>query len=218
VSASPSGRDGVQTVSNIATADGYTAACTLGPIRTAEKISYLVANNSAVMQVAGHGSTEQPWSDELLVNPSGGELYRVQGARWRSAVAGQPARIIANLVTPDDPLTVVGQPFTGFLAASGGVLSTGQITGIVLPTGAIFSGSGFVCTRNSLGNYTLTWATPFSAVPVVVIQPIESAAAAAAAIVYGLTSASCSFIIYNPAAGLASLVDQDFMFIASPVI
>jgi hypothetical protein len=109
----------VLSLSNVATSDGYTAACTLGPVPTAQKIVYLVANNSAVMQIAGRGSTEQPWSDELLVSPTvGAEIQRVQGVRFRSAVPGAPARIIANLIEPDDPLPFGGQPFTGILSGA----------------------------------------------------------------------------------------------------
>lgn len=114
-------------ISNLPTADGYTEALTLGPVPTTEKIVFLIANASVICQVAGSSKagTIQPWSDEILLAPETAEFQRVQGIRFRSAVPGTPARIIAQLIEPDDPVPVGGQPFTSVLNASGGIAGIG---------------------------------------------------------------------------------------------
>ena len=123
-------------ISNQATQDNYVDALTLGPVASAQKIAYLVANNAAIVQVAGHSDdkTIQPWGDEILVTPTTGEFQRIQGMRFRSAVPGSPAQIVAQLVEPNDPVPVGGTPFTQILTPSGSITPVSEITRVtVLP-------------------------------------------------------------------------------------
>lgn len=118
------------TINNVQTQDKYVDALTLGPVATAEKISYLVANNAAFVQLAGHSpdKTIQPWSEEILITPTTGEFQRLQGMRFRSAVPGSPAQVVAQLVEPGDPVPIGGTPFTQSLTGSGSISPVGSVT------------------------------------------------------------------------------------------
>jgi hypothetical protein len=117
------------TLNNVATSDGYTDALTLGPVPTTEKIVYLVANAAAVVQVIPKGATIGAWSDEMLISPQAAEFTRVEAIRFRSAVPGAPARVIAQLIEPRDPVPVGGQPFTSNLSPTGNVTPSSGMTG-----------------------------------------------------------------------------------------
>jgi hypothetical protein len=110
-------------LANVTTGDGYTAGATLSQPRS-EQALVQIANAAVFYQLDldedGHGLWEQ---EERFVLPSIGSLSRrCGGIRFRSAVAGSPAQVSCELLTPDD---VVGgdqlAPFTGFVRPSGAV-------------------------------------------------------------------------------------------------
>lgn len=115
------------TLNNVTTLNAYDRSTTLGPVPMAEKVLYLVANNPVFCQLAPHSpdKTEQPWGQEILITPQSAEFQRVQGARFRSAIPGLAAQVVAILIEPGDPLPVGGNPFTASLSASGIVNPTG---------------------------------------------------------------------------------------------
>lgn len=115
------------TLDNVTTADGYTEDATLGPVPTAESIAIVVANASVMAQVAATDAagTIQGWGPELLLTPQSTILTRAQGVRFRSAVAGTPAQVVAQLFEPRDPILTGGNAFTSTLSPGGGITPPG---------------------------------------------------------------------------------------------
>ena len=89
----------MRALNNVACADSYTSAATIEELWSGRAVVFLVANNSAYMQLqrstqVGAGGAE--WSNEFLVNPSTGAFQGAIGIRFRNAVAGNVARVIAQ--------------------------------------------------------------------------------------------------------------------------
>lgn len=171
------------TLNNVLTADRYTPGCTLGPVPETKQLNYLIANASVYAQLAedNPNKTQADWGDELLLTPQTGAFQFATGIRFRSALLGTPARVVAQLIQPADPLPIGGTPFLGSLS-SGGAVSPGKsliqgLTGTINgATGAILNGTGFTCARTGVGRYTLTWGppSPFSSSPVVVASIVAA--------------------------------------------
>jgi hypothetical protein len=159
----------VLTLNNVATQDKYVEPLTLGPIPSAQKIVYLVANNAAIVQLAGHSDdkTIQPWGDELLLTPTTGEFQRIQGMRFRSAIAGAPAQIVAQLVEPGDPVPIGGTPFTAALSPSG-TITPGNSSVQIQHNGGLVGTEPTIDFVDALGNvFTVTDDVPNTRVLVV---------------------------------------------------
>lgn len=111
------------TLPNVATQDKYVDACTLGPVPTTQQIVFVVANAAVYCQIARQlpNGTIGDWGDEILLTPQSNVVQRAGGIRFRSAVAGVSAQVIAQLIEPADPVPGAGTPFTAKLAASGSV-------------------------------------------------------------------------------------------------
>lgn len=122
------------TLNNVLVQDTYQDALTLGPVPTCQKIVYLVANAAVIAQLAGTDPslTTQEWGPELLITPQAGEFQRLQGVRFKNAQAGVPARVVAQLIQPDDPVPVGGTPFTQSLTGAGGISSQLIIPNVAL--------------------------------------------------------------------------------------
>lgn len=122
------------TLDNLATLDTYDKTLTLGPVPTAQLIKYVVANAAVIAQVAPQNpaGTEQEWGPEILVTPETNTVTLAQGIRFRSAVPGVPARIVAQLYQPDDPRFAGGTPFTPTLTPSGSLSNQVQIPTVAL--------------------------------------------------------------------------------------
>ena len=112
------------TISNQATQDNYVAALTLESRIGGKALAYTVANASVLAQFKPlpqlGGSETSEWSAEVLLVPQQGSVQAVAGCRFRSAVAGSPARIIAQLSEPGDFVPAQGSAYSGVLAAGGG--------------------------------------------------------------------------------------------------
>lgn len=117
------------TIPNLATLDQYDSTLTLGPIATTRGIKYVVANAAVLAQVAAlsKSGTLEDWGDEVLITPETNSLSGAAGIRFKSAVPGSPARVVAQLYFPADPQFGSGTPFTGALAASGAVTPAGTV-------------------------------------------------------------------------------------------
>lgn len=116
------------TINNEATLDDYAALLTLES-KYGGRLVYVVANNSAVVRfrplVELGGSEGAAYGAEQVLTPSASFVEKVSGVQFRSAVAGNPARVIATLSEPGDVLPASGTPFTQTLAASGAASTTG---------------------------------------------------------------------------------------------
>lgn len=118
------------TINNEVTLDAYAALLTLEST-FGGRLVYVVANNSVVAQfkpLREHGGSETAeWApaEGLVLTPQASFIDKISGARFRSAVAGSPGRVIAQLTEPGDILPASGTPFTQTLAASGGVTQAG---------------------------------------------------------------------------------------------
>lgn len=135
------------TIPNRATVDRFTPALQVEEDQ-AETLAYLIANASVIAQFrsarresGGYGS----YSEDVLLTPSGGLVPHCSGARFRSAVAGTPAQVVAILTTPDDPQIGAGIPFIGSLSASGEVTTSG-ITEVLAASNADLLGLGVAAT------------------------------------------------------------------------
>lgn len=107
---------------NVAAADQYTDALTLGPSFTATKATVTVANNAALIQVAVGKPGDWRWVDEreYFAIPKEFPITGIIGIRFRNAVAGAVAQIICSLSGPADPDFSVGLPYTGTLDPAAG--------------------------------------------------------------------------------------------------
>lgn len=118
------------TIPNVATQDGFTERCTLGPVPSSEGVTFVVANAAALCQVAATDAAGvvQGWGPELLITPQSNTVQRCQGIRFRSAVPGVPAAIVATLFEPRDPILGGGTAFDSILSPSGGITPPGGVT------------------------------------------------------------------------------------------
>jgi hypothetical protein len=120
----------VLTIPNVATQDTYTAACTIESQRGGGRLVYLVANASVIAQfrpLFDTGSAATQYHPEVLLTPSVGSVDACSGARFRSAVAGKPAQVVAQLSERGDVVPASGTPFLQNLQPTGGVSTTGVL-------------------------------------------------------------------------------------------
>jgi hypothetical protein len=159
-------------INNVAAGDQYTPACTIGPNFSCNNVVLTIANNAALMQFAVGAEGNWRWTDEreFLSIPQSFRVGNVVGVRVRNAQAGQVARVLAVLAGGDgDPDFQSGQPFVGILTPSGTIVPANVVTGIVEADGSINSGTTFTAVQNATGDYSVTFKTPFAALPVILL-------------------------------------------------
>lgn len=143
-----------------------------------------VANNPAFVSIRkGRTSgSSGVWAPEVLVQPTmvpltttpgpPGATDFIFGVRARDGVAGSHAQVFGALFQPGEASFVPSGQFNGTVSPSGGFSpGTGVINGItgsVSAAGAIVSGTGFAVAKGAAGQYTISFTTALSAVPVVV--------------------------------------------------
>lgn len=117
-------------IDNQPTADDYSSALTLES-RFGGRLVYVIGNASVRARfrpwVEIGGSETAEYGPETLLTPQTGTIDRISAVKFRSAVAGTPARVIAQLSEPGDILPAAGTPFTQTIAASGGVSLVGEL-------------------------------------------------------------------------------------------
>lgn len=91
-------------LNNVTTADAYTAANTLDAIAPGPRVTLDVFNQSVFWQARiSHDPIERSgtWLDEVFMAPSSRTISRkwITGFRVRSAVAGKPAQITAQVIS-----------------------------------------------------------------------------------------------------------------------
>jgi hypothetical protein len=137
----------VDILANVQTADQYTAAASLED-DSADTITFVIGNASVLARFRvppKRGGARNAYGPEVLLTPQTNSIKNVNGVQFRSAVAGTPARVVAQLTGPDDPQLAGGNPFTGTLTSSGQVaqqvalatLSTLLSAGQILPTSVL---------------------------------------------------------------------------------
>lgn len=196
-------------LSNVESAPAYSEPATLR-LAFARRLVFQVANAAIFYQLDESPDGNGTWTKERFLAPSIGSFDRVcSGVRIRSAVATAPARVSLELL---DELDLTGgadsfAPFTSTVAADGGV-STGPsmiLTGRVNADGTIAGGTGFTVAFNGLSTYTITFTTPFAALPVVAVQATNASGA-------GLSGVTASqFVVTTQGAAPAP-----FNFLAVP--
>jgi len=113
-------------LNNVAVADGYSDAATLGPVVNCKFITFVLANNSAVMQINPVGVPVPDWGPEILITASqGNTISLASGVRFRNAVPGSVARVSGYLAQPNDPIFTGGPLFAGTLTGGGSVTPPG---------------------------------------------------------------------------------------------
>lgn len=126
-------------INNEQTTDDYRAALTLESLRLSKqdvqaegggRLAFTVANASVVARfrpLYDKSAVSAEYGPEQLVTPSTGTIDNISGVKYRSAVAGAPARVIASLSEPGDIVPSNAVPFGQTIAPSGassGVLVT----------------------------------------------------------------------------------------------
>jgi hypothetical protein len=111
----------VEVLANVQTGDTYANALTLED-DSADTITFVIGNASVFARFRTppkRGGARNAYGPEMLLTPQTNSIKNVNGAQFRSAVAGTPARIVAQLTGPDDPQLAGGTPFSGTLTAAG---------------------------------------------------------------------------------------------------
>ncbi len=115
-------------IDNLETANAYSRELTLES-KFGGRLVYVVANQSARARfrpLLEHGGSDTAeYGPEVLLTPQSTFVDKISGVQFRSAIAGTPARVIAQLSEPGDILPASGTPFTQTLAASGGTAAPG---------------------------------------------------------------------------------------------
>lgn len=125
------------------------------------------------------GQTGKYALDEVIRKYAAGTIgavaRNVAGARFASAVPGQPATIYAEMAFTTD-VQVEGGTVTGAQVASNGqvVLPSILVGGFVDSNGSIVVGSGFGVARTGTGTYVVTFTAPYSARPIIVASLANS--------------------------------------------
>ncbi|HEY2936737.1 MAG TPA: hypothetical protein VGJ25_09055 [Gaiellaceae bacterium] len=160
----------MQTLPLAQTSDIYTDACELVELG-AVRIRYVVANASVYVELMPrnpHGSGEDTFLGEFLVTPEVNGYDDVMGIRFRSAIPGSPALVVAQSFLEGDPTPVGGVPFLSTLTSQGQIKPAGAvITGRVNSNGTIAAGSGFTVNRTGVGVYVVAFTPALADVPLI---------------------------------------------------
>lgn len=117
----------MRTIDNLETADAFVSGLTLEQ-EDASSLLLVVANKSVRAQLRPsrrETGGDDSYGAELLFTPQATQIAGVSGARFRSAEAGQPARVIAILTGPGEPQLVAGVPFLQQITGSGQAIEGG---------------------------------------------------------------------------------------------
>jgi microcystin-dependent protein len=128
----------------------------------AVRVKYKVANASVLAQLMAlnrAGNAETAWGPEFLITPEDGGYSGVQGIRFRDAVAGTHAEIVASSFSEDDPRSEGAVPFLSEIGSGGQIIDQGSgVTGDVVFSAAATRADSLPCdggTYNSLTDTTL---------------------------------------------------------------
>lgn len=170
-------------VQNVPTQNAYASALTLGPADNVAQITFTITGQPAYAQfwkpIPGKPGkqTLEPVERLFIANTIGAVARQVAGVRFRSAISGQPANIIAEMAFLTDP-QIEGGTVSGANISGGGQITppgAAAVTGRVNSAGAILAGSGFTAARLGVGDYLITYTDPFAAQPVVLAATLSGA-------------------------------------------
>lgn len=203
---------------NTPTANAYptsnqSGGCQLGLNDVFETGYFVVANAAAFAQYQHGVQGQQDFSPDIFLPPAtyplvGSDKDPLGGIRFKSAVPGTPAQVFGVFYKKDESALLAGSEFAATVSSSGGITSGGtMITGRVNANGTIAAGTGFTVAWNGVSTYTITFTTPFAAIPVVLWQ------ATAGSTQFALTTVTVSGFVAVTQGGAPS----DFNFIAQAV-
>lgn len=147
----------MRTIDNLETSDTFVAGLTLEQ-DDASALLVVVANKSvraSLRPSRRETGGDDSYGAEFLLTPQATQIAGVSGARFRSAEAGQPARVIAILTGEGDPQFLAGVPFLSTLSAAGqlsGADAGGGVTGDIVWTATADLREGSVPCDGSLYN------------------------------------------------------------------
>lgn len=139
----------MRVIDNLETSDDYVAGLTIEQ-EDATSLLFVVANASVrarLRPTRRETGGDESYGDELLFTPQATTITGISGAKFRSAVAGTPARVVAVLAAPDEPQLVAGVPFLQQLAASGATSGggSGGVSGDIVWSGASSRDGSVLC-------------------------------------------------------------------------
>lgn len=135
-------------LNNQPTQDQYVDALTLS-LPEAETAELEIYNASVFVSLRAYDETgrnnELPWGPDFLLQPTTRSYGNTAGIRFRSGVAGSPARVSARLFVDGDPSPEGGTPLDAILAANGSFSNPALvISGLVLPFAGAAAPTGYV--------------------------------------------------------------------------
>lgn len=162
-------------LNGVQTADDYDDACAFEPDKNTQQIVFVGLGASYYVQaykLDARMSLSSPVPDgiERLYPAGGGDSFTgpIAGAKFRSAVAGEPATIYGQQSFKTDIISA--SPVFGGSGNFPPIFS--NVFGVIDATGAIISGSGnFIVAHTGTGIYTVTYDTTFNTVPAVTVTP-----------------------------------------------
>lgn len=210
------------TIQNTTVQDAYSEPATFAGYDVFHDGWITVANNPVACQLALGRYGQAGWSDEIYLPPSTvplrpGQRTPIAGIRFRNFIAGSPAQVFGSLFYPGEAGLGGGTPFDSVVSAGGAVSGTGTgvIAGRVSSAGAILGGSGFTVVRSAVGQYDLTFTTPFNNPPAIVAMLLSVGGGERGfwRVLSATLSTTFARVQHLDAAGVAA--DASFSFLAS---
>ena len=185
----------MKTITSVGCGDGYTTAATIEGQWPSSGGAFDVDSQSVFLEMQyGPPQTNGGWTQEILKGPGTG--YQLppgcSGIRFRNATAGKTATVTAAIAGNQE-----GVPTGGYPQTTTSTLVTGQVSS----AGAVVAGTGFSVVQNSTGNYTVTFTTPFTSAPTIVLSTLEASANFRTAELLAVSASSFTYATGTPAAG-----------------
>ena len=142
------------------TGNNYGPATTLDGVWDSNGGYFVIQDADVYMQLQyGVYALSEDWTDEVHVPVGNGSLAPgTAGVKFRSYLSGVPATVTAGISSKVEPVFSIGSG--GQVGSQVGISAV--INGV---TGTIISGSGFLFVKNGVGDYTVTFNSPYATQP-----------------------------------------------------
>lgn len=143
-------------------------------------------------------------------DPLGGISIRAAAGN----VSTPAQQFFGGLFEPDQSSVGAGSSFTGTLQPSGIITGLGVIAGAIAANGSVLSGTT-TCVKGTTGQYVMTFAAPFTTLPVVVASSGDvtgSGATTAFVEVWGVTVNGFNVNTFEQSGGSTAAEDIPFQF------
>lgn len=142
---------------------------------------FTVANNPVFAEYEYGKFGFQRVSPEMYLAPGiyplkGTDANPLNGIRFRNGIANSNAQVWGSFFYKTDPTILASSEFTSQIAPSAGSGTTSSIilAGCVNGAGAIVRGTGFTVAHPSTGNYTITFNSALSFIPIVLFSCLDT--------------------------------------------